>query len=159
LRALDRFVTVRLSPKSVFFGLLTLGLPFAMTVGWNLATPTPAPSAADRPAGTGALGSAPVRTTAAVPDTVIRWVTPPVATPTAPAAAPVLPAAPPPRTAGAAPTAATSAAPVSPPALTNPPVPTPTMITFLPPPPQPSPTPTTAAPEPSATDPEAPPQP
>jgi hypothetical protein len=50
---------VRLTPKTIFFGILALGLPFAVTVGWTLATPatSPAPRIA-APGGSGSLGTA-----------------------------------------------------------------------------------------------------
>jgi hypothetical protein len=51
---------VRLSPKSIFFGLVALGLPVAVTIGWQLATPATRSAAVGAPGGAGGLGDAPV---------------------------------------------------------------------------------------------------
>lgn len=63
----------RLSPKPIFFAIVALGLPFAVTVGWNLAEPatttTPPPPAA-APAGAGGIGTAPPRVPTSTPVTV-----------------------------------------------------------------------------------------
>ena len=50
---------MRLSPKSIFFGLVSLGLPIAVTVGWILGEPaTSQTSAAATPGGAGGIGGA-----------------------------------------------------------------------------------------------------
>jgi hypothetical protein len=50
---------VRLSPKSIFLGIVALGLPLSVITGWALATP--APVSAPAPGGAGGIGSAPAR--------------------------------------------------------------------------------------------------
>lgn len=127
---------MRLSPKSVFFALVVLGLPFAVVTGWAFGAP-PAQTAAlgahqglGDSGGEGGLGSAPIGA-AATRDTGYtghppRATADPAATSTVPAAEPsvvtttvtVIHSVPP------QPTATTG-----PPLLTNPPVPTPTMVT------------------------------
>jgi len=53
---------VRLTPKSLFFGLVSIGLPFAVALGWVLGeTTTVTPPAAATPDGFGGLGTAPER--------------------------------------------------------------------------------------------------
>ena len=52
---------MRLSPKSIFFGLVALGLPVAVTIGWQLATPATRSAAVEVPGGAGGLGDAPAR--------------------------------------------------------------------------------------------------
>lgn len=86
---------MRLSPKSVFLGLLLLGLPFAVVVGWQLADREPATaSALYAPAGAGGLGAAPTHTTAPARPRIDRpalsepTATPAAATPTPPAIVP-----------------------------------------------------------------------
>jgi hypothetical protein len=118
---------VRLSPQKVFLALVALGLPFAATIGWQLAAPAPAPAARSTPGGAASFGSAPVPSaTSASPLTVVDWPAPPakaiVPAParTSPSSAPVAPstsAAPPPSSAPPLPSRPTS---------TLPPVPTPT---------------------------------
>jgi hypothetical protein len=125
-----------LSPKSLFFGLVVVGLPFAIVTGWALGAPVITPGAlgtASEPNGVGGLGAAPATS---VPDQGSAGgytAHPPRAT-TAPGSS--------------APATATSAGPAvtmtvtvttsvppplvvtssPPPLLTNPPVPTPTHI-------------------------------
>jgi len=131
---------VRVSPKTIFFGLVALGLPVSVAVGWTLATPARKPAHVGAPAGTGGLGAgagsggigtAP-RRAGSQPLTEVQFsprppapsaVVPPVAT--APSAAPS-------PTAAAASSAAveSSASPL--PTLIDPPVPTPTEITVTP---------------------------
>jgi hypothetical protein len=127
---------VRLSPKSIFFGLVALGLPVAVTIGWQLATPATRSAAVDAPGGAGGLGDAPVRhapkpaiapassSSVAPLPSVVASVSPAVAvsTPVGPVVTTGLTSAPigPP---SAAPTEA-SQSPLPP--LTMPPVPTPT---------------------------------
>lgn len=139
----------RLSPKFIFVGLVALGLPFAVAVGWTLGTPVNAtPPAVSAPGGSGSLGTAPAReartapvddpvgfesTTA--PSTPASSSASPSATASAPAAAP---------SSSAAPTAGSPVVTISGlPPLTDPPVPTPTHVTDAPP--SPSPTPSAAA--------------
>ncbi|WP_436525934.1 hypothetical protein [Actinoplanes sp. HUAS TT8] len=142
---------MRLSPKSVFIGVLAIGFPFAVVVGWALGTPVARTAAAPETGGAGGsdgLGVAPARThtttgytghspagdpapVVVISSTVItKTVTVPVTAPPA--------------------TVPTSSPP---PILGMPPVPTPTQITG---PPDPTPTPSdSVAPstsaEPSAT--------
>jgi hypothetical protein len=126
---------MRLSPKSIFFGLVAFGLPISIGIGWTLATQPRRPASIGAPAGTGGmgageLGSAPDRP-AHRPDTVVQF----SPQPSAPAP-PLLPSsavAP----VGSAPVASSpvTSAPAPPvsepplPSLTQPPVPTPTEIT------------------------------
>lgn len=138
---------MRLSPKYVFFGILALGLPFAVTVGWTLGTPVPAPTAAGVPAGEGSLGRPPARPTATAagvdyPSRTLRT----SAAAVAPSTAPVVlePSSAPPAT-------GTPPEPSMPP-LTDPPVPTPTTVTSAPPSPSPTPS-DSAEPEPGGLDP------
>ncbi len=131
----------RLSPNPLVLGIVALGLPFAVTVGWTLGDPatttTPPPAAA--PAGAGGIGTAPVRVSSA-PVTAVDYTsrgsrTSARASSTGPVA--VRPSAS---------SAAGSPAPV--PTLTDPPVPTPTTVTSAPASPTPTPT-ESAAPEPT----------
>ncbi|MBB4737676.1 hypothetical protein BJY16_001135 [Actinoplanes octamycinicus] len=151
---------VLLSPKSVFIGVLAIGLPFAVVVGWALGTPKARPVAAAETGGTGgsdALGVAPPHTRQspdgyagrpgrpagdAPPPVVVVSSTVITKTVTVPASAPPV-------------TAATSSPP---PILSMPPVPTPTQITG---PPEPTPTPSDSVPPSTGdtTDPSAPPAP
>jgi hypothetical protein len=54
---------VRISPKYLFFGLLTVGLPVAVTVGGTVSEPPPPGPAAATPDGAGRIGVAPERST------------------------------------------------------------------------------------------------
>lgn len=56
-----------LSPRLLFLGIVALGLPFAVAVGWSLGVPAApaAPPPAAAPAGAGGLGAAPARTSSA----------------------------------------------------------------------------------------------
>jgi hypothetical protein len=141
---------VRLSPKPVFLGLVALGLPFAVTVGWQFASPAPAPAPISAPPGSGGIGAAPKHAAASGPVTPVDW------SPAAPkpvAATAVSSGTPPPSVAVPSPTQPSAGAATRParPALTLPPVPTPIDITS--PPPSPSATPSSsAAPEPSGLD-------
>jgi hypothetical protein len=117
---------VRLSPKSVFVGLIILGLPFALAVGWRLADHTTASAASPPPTGSGAFGAAPTRArTPASPsiDKVDYWpeVTRPDSTGSSPTPAPR------PTTTAPQPTAAVTT-PAGQPTLGMPPVPTPTDV-------------------------------
>lgn len=139
---------MRLSPKYVFFGILALGLPFAVTVGWTLGTPVPAPTAVGAPAGEGALGRAPARPTATAatgvdyPSRTLRT----SATAIPPSTAPVVLGP------SSAPAATVTVPQPSLPPLTDPPVPTPTTVTSAPP--SPSPTPSgSVSPDPGGLDP------
>ena len=132
---------MRLSPKSIFVGLIALGLPFAVTFGWTLGNPftSDKPPSAATPGGSGAIGTAPVKDTTS-PRPV--WLpgryeagTPARAATAAPSAPPVAPEI-------ASPSSPATASPGGPlvtvttlPPLTDPPVPTPTMVTSEPPPP------------------------
>jgi len=135
---------VRLSPKSIFIGLVALGLPVAVTVGWQLATPATRSSALAEPGGAGGLGKAPARPSGSTapppaPRTVPARLTSTVL-PARPASASPPPGPPvatdPPRTPSVSPTEA-SVDPLA--TLTAPPVPTPTEFVTMPsPPPAPS---------------------
>ena len=142
---------MRLSPKSLFFGLLIVGLPFAVVAGWTLGAPTVRSAALGVTGdvdGTGGLGAAPVRK-GSTPDPVL----PPRA-----AKAPADPVAAPPTPAGGVTTTVTVVASVpapvatttSPPQLTQPPVPTPTSIDNTPPVPTPTSESPSETPSPSA---------
>ncbi|BFU42084.1 hypothetical protein [Krasilnikovia sp. MM14-A1004] len=69
---------MRLSPKSIFFGVLLLGLPFALAVGWALGTPAAGPAPVSAPAGSGVLGTAPSRTVTPESVTALEWTPRPV---------------------------------------------------------------------------------
>ncbi|WP_412753211.1 hypothetical protein [Krasilnikovia sp. M28-CT-15] len=71
---------MRLSPKSIFFGVLVLGLPFALAAGWVLGTPAAQPAPASAPAGSGVLGAAPSRAAAPESVTALEWSPRPVRT-------------------------------------------------------------------------------
>ena len=68
---------VRLSPKSVFIGLVALGLPISMAIGWTLAPQTRRPAAVDTPArgglGAGGIGAAPGRVARPDPVTAVEY--------------------------------------------------------------------------------------
>lgn len=123
---------MRLSPKSIFFGLVAFGLPVAVTIGWTVASPTRPPAQVGAPGGAGALGAAPARDGAGRPNTTVRYATspthtPPPPTPLRPESVAVIP----PRTTAPAPTAPTAPPSATPSEstdleLTMPPVPTPT---------------------------------
>jgi hypothetical protein len=134
---------VRLTPKTIFFGILAVGLPFAVTVGWTLGTPvTSAAPRIDAPGGAGSLGTAPAPRGAAAtagPVAPVDYVAEPKQSP---AAASIAPRAITPATTATTGLPTLSLSPLPP--LTDPPVPTPTDISE---PPSPSPTPST---EPSA---------
>jgi hypothetical protein len=135
---------VRLSPQYIFLGIVTLGLPFAVTVGWTLGAPPPAPQPVSAPAGAGGLGgpdgwgAAPQRGTSAPgtgydqPARDARTAPPRSNPSTAPVAATPSAAAPDDRT----------TPPLQLP-LTDPPVPTPTTVTSEPPAPSAAPSETT----------------
>jgi hypothetical protein len=118
---------VRLSPESVFLLLVTLGLPFAVTAGWQLAVPADPPVAVSSPAGDDGLGAAPTQDTTSKPVTVVDW------SPPATRSVPSTPATPS-TTPSSAPPSATQPSAGNPPAtlpptLTVAPVPTPTDAT------------------------------
>lgn len=141
---------MRLYPKSIFLGIVAVGLPFAVTAGWMLGAPAARQVALPAPAGDGGLGSAPtgqVRATTTAPVGEITWypreqrpvaviesaVTVPASSPAGATAVVTTPASPTPTVTG--------------PVLTLPPVPTPTSAS-----PSPSPTPSASQstePEPS----------
>ncbi|WIM96120.1 hypothetical protein ACTOB_008280 [Actinoplanes oblitus] len=132
-----------LSPKSVFIGVLAVGLPFAVVVGWALGTPKAHSVASAEIGGTGgsdALGVAPphtrqspdghpARPAGGAPSSIVV-VSSTVITQTVTVPASATPSA----------AAATSSPP---PILSTPPVPTPTQITG---PPEPTPTPSDSVP-------------
>ena len=64
--AAQRCSGVRLSPKSLFLGIVAFGLPIAVTTGWTLGGET-APPAAPAPGGEGSIGTAPVHGTSVPP--------------------------------------------------------------------------------------------
>jgi len=128
---------VRLSPKSIFIGLVALGLPIAVTVGWTLATPARKPVEVGAPAGTGGLGAggsdgigrAPRRAGIPQPPAEVRLTPRPAASAKLP---PVTAPSGVPRPTSAAPSAVEASAVSLPPVLNEPPVPTPTEITEVP---------------------------
>jgi hypothetical protein len=152
---------VRLSPKSVFFALVAIGLPFAVVTGWALGAPAGRQTtlgAADIDGsvnGDGGLGSAPGGTTPARDGSDGYKTRPPRATADPVTSQPVPATGP--STVTAVVTVTRTAVPSSPvqpadPQLTNPPVPTPTQVSS---PPDPSATPPVPTPtqSPSASDP------
>ena len=114
---------MRLSPRSVFFGLVSFGLPIAVTVGWVLGETEEKPVAERAPAGAGAFGTAPEQPHTSKPLTAVEWSTPAT---TAPRAAGTT-------TPSVAVTSGAVPPTPSPPILSLPPVPTPTMVTSEPP--------------------------
>ncbi|WP_433298568.1 hypothetical protein ACQP2F_43800 [Actinoplanes sp. CA-030573] len=134
---------MRLSPKSIFFGLVAFGLPISVAIGWTLATPPRRPASVGAPAGvgglgtgggSGAIGTAPRRdggggAGGSQPLTEVQYSPRPAITSTA---------VPPAATAPSAAPTATTVPPVvtvtesSLPPLDEPPVPTPTEITTVP---------------------------
>ncbi|MEU8615323.1 hypothetical protein AB0C29_45810, partial [Actinoplanes sp. NPDC048791] len=53
---------------------MALGLPFAVTVGWTLGTPSPAPPPVSAPGGAGGIGAAPPpKPTTATTSPVLDW--------------------------------------------------------------------------------------
>lgn len=146
---------MRLSPKSIFFGLVAFGLPVA--VGWTLAGPPKRPSVTSLPTGTGGIGAAPGRTDPDEAVTDVRYQPRQNrnASPSAVASGAPLPSLPAASTAPAvtpsAEPAPTGSAVVDPlPELTAPPVPTPTEVTSEPSPPAPPPAEPSGTGEPSA---------
>ncbi len=137
----------RLSPKSLFFGMVVLGLPFAVTVGWALggpaATTTTTPPPATAPAGAGVIGAAPSPTGTAAPVTVVDYTHRSSRTPARPSASAAGLTA-----AGPSASASASALPPPLPTLTDPPVPTPTSGVSEPPAPSATPS-ASASPEPT----------
>ncbi len=69
-----RLPRLSLAPKPLFLGIVALGLPFAVTVGWALAEPAapPPPPPVAAPAGAGGIRPAPPRARAA-PRTAIDY--------------------------------------------------------------------------------------
>jgi hypothetical protein len=135
---------VRLSPKSIFFGIVSLGLPFAVTVGWTLGTPDVAQPVASAPGGAGGMGAAPVHAVPSQPVTAVEYSSNPPrpgSSPSAAAASAAPVSVPPP--ASAEPSTGTSATQPPLPVLTLPPVPTPTEVSA--PPSSPSATPSDSA--------------
>lgn len=144
---------MRLSPKSVFFGIVAFGLPVAATIGWILGAPATQAPAAGRAiggAGAGGIGAAPAeRVSTSKPVAATGTASQPASPSSAPvlilpsslpgSSAPVVPA----------PVASSSSAPpLLPPLTLPPPVPTPTEIL---PPGDPAPTSTTSAPTEAST--------
>ncbi|MFC3380739.1 hypothetical protein [Couchioplanes azureus] len=116
---------MRLSPKSVFFGIVALGLPFSVALGWTLGTPDAAPPSATAPGGAGGFGTAPVQAASPASGAGTTWV------PRAPQPVSVVESVAPSAPTSVAPSSAvpSAAASGSPgPTLTLPPVPTPTAI-------------------------------
>lgn len=139
---------MRLSPKSIFFGLVALGLPFAVTVGWTLADrAVTAPPAVAAPAGAGGIGSAPAPAASIEPVTPVDYGNrPPRGTAVRPSASASAPAALMPSSSAPGGLPSLSLSPLPP--LTDPPVPTPTTVTSEPPSPSATP-PTSATPDPT----------
>jgi len=129
---------VRFSPRSIFFSVVALGLPFAVTVGWTVGSPAPAPPPVSAPGGAGGIGAAPAKVATPATSSVLWSPKPPkqVAVPVAvQSSLPGLPGAPRPGTApSAAPPSAIAGSGEPEPGLTLlPPVPTPTSIINTPP--------------------------
>jgi hypothetical protein len=123
---------VRFSPRSIFFSVVALGLPFAVVVGWTLGTPAPAPPPVSAPGGAGGLGAAPPRATTPATSSVIDW-SPrppePVAAESSLLGAPVASTAP----SGSVPSVIITSGSPDPTLTLLPPVPTPTSIITTPP--------------------------
>ncbi|RSM51731.1 hypothetical protein DMB66_41150 [Actinoplanes sp. ATCC 53533] len=64
---------MRFSPRSIFFSVVALGLPFAVTVGWTVGTPAPAPPPVSAPGGAGGIGAAPARGATPATPSVLDW--------------------------------------------------------------------------------------
>jgi hypothetical protein len=135
--------SVRLSPKFVFSGIVALGLPFAVTMGWLLGTPAQNLPAASAPGGAGGIGAAPEQVVTSQPVTPARYSSQPPRPGTAPSSLPTTAMSTAPLIT-ASPSASGYPSSSSPPMLNMPPVPTPTEI--LNPPPSPSATPSESAP-------------
>jgi hypothetical protein len=121
---------VRLSPKSIFFGIVALGLPFAVAVGWTLGTPAATNATISAPGGSGTIGAAPARADTS-PLAGVDYSSKPPRTGGGSAAAAMSPAVVSPSS--AAPTASVTISLAPLPVLTDPPVPTPTTVTSEPP--------------------------
>jgi hypothetical protein len=124
---------VRLSPKYLFFGIVALGLPLAVAVGWALGTPSTVPAEASAPAGAGSMGTAPRRAepspSGAAGGSAYRQR--PASTPTTPPVT-VPPVSVAPRPAGPPPVTTPDVRGSAQPTLTAPPVPTPTDVSLPP---------------------------
>ncbi|MFI7596914.1 hypothetical protein [Actinoplanes sp. NPDC049681] len=129
----------------MFFGLVSLGLPFAVAVGWTLGTPDTAPPAVSAPGGAGAFGAAPVKATTPASDSITQW--PPHAPEPVSVVESVAPSSPSVAPSSGVPSATASGSGA--PTLTMPPVPTPTSIVDPPSSPAPAATSGDADPEPS----------
>jgi hypothetical protein len=133
---------VQLSPKSIFVGLVAVGLPIAIAIGWNLAGPVRPPAAATLDGGTGGIGAAAPDEGAGDGDplTSVRYSArpyrPPATSPSTiaslPASATVAPASGSPSSPAAPVSGPSSSSSVPLPPLDNPPVPTPTEIVDVP---------------------------
>jgi hypothetical protein len=122
---------VRLTPKSIFIGLIVLGLPFAVALGWTLGSPDARfeqPPAAGVPGGAGTIGAAPGRGQSGAPIDQVRYAErrPAAQTSTMPSA----PSSPPPATTSPSADPLTTLTTLPP--LLVPPVPTPTTATSEP---------------------------
>jgi hypothetical protein len=71
--ARERCSGVRLSPKSIFLGIVALGLPITVTIGWTFGDPPAGPSV-PAPDGAGGIGGAPAQGTS-VPSAAGGWST------------------------------------------------------------------------------------
>jgi hypothetical protein len=127
---------VRLSPKSIFFGLVAFGLPVSVAIGWTLATPPKGHAAVGASAGTGlgagpngVLGPAPRHGGGTQPLTEVQYSPRPIRSAVLPPVASAPSAAPTPTT---APPIVVLPSVSSLPTLDQPPVPTPTEITTTP---------------------------
>ncbi|MET8151168.1 hypothetical protein ACIBSW_05290 [Actinoplanes sp. NPDC049668] len=133
---------------------MTLGLPFAVTVGWTLGSPAPAAPVLSAPGGAGGIGHAPERAARPASESNAALPSPPATTPVAvesslavaDRAAVAVPSA-------AAPSTVVAGSPSPTFTLLNPPVPTPTMVI---PPPSPSATAPSASTDPEASGPAEP---
>ncbi|WP_412737698.1 hypothetical protein [Krasilnikovia sp. MM14-A1259] len=64
---------MRLSPKSIFIGVVLVGLPFAVAAGWALGPSPAGPVPASAPAGNGVIGTAPSRIATPESVTAVEW--------------------------------------------------------------------------------------
>jgi hypothetical protein len=117
---------VRLSPKYIFLGIVVLGLPFAIMVGWALGASLSESARIAVPAGAGGMGPAPQRDAPSAPVTPLDQPAPNspprIASSTAPVAV----------TSSAVPPEARATSLPPRPALTDPPAPTPALPSSAP---------------------------
>jgi hypothetical protein len=64
---------VRFSPRSVFFTVVALGLPFAISAGWTLGTPLPVQTPVSAPGSSDGIGAAPPPATTTATSSVVDY--------------------------------------------------------------------------------------